>query len=268
MLRLIKYLKPYTLLILLTIVLLFVQANADLALPDYMSKIVNVGIQQGGVENAVPEAVRQSQMEKLLIFMSPSDQALVLNNYTLVDKNSPEYDQYSETYPALANEPVFVLKEVADQAVINQMNPIMGRAWVVISGIEQMINDPSKANSLMPGFDFDLTQLPPGMDVYALLRQLPDEQLSRMTATVDQVFEALGDSKINQMAVSAVDSEYEALGMDAAKLQSNYILRTGGVMLLISLLGGICTVAVGYLASKTAAGTARLNRAAACCQLF
>ena len=66
MLRLLKYLKPYTLLILLTIVLLFVQANADLALPDYLSGIVNVGIQQGGVENAVPDAIRQSQMDKLL----------------------------------------------------------------------------------------------------------------------------------------------------------------------------------------------------------
>ncbi|HEX7540567.1 MAG TPA: hypothetical protein VF352_00435, partial [Anaerolineales bacterium] len=62
MLRLLKYLKPYTLLILFAIALLFVQANADLALPDYMSKIVNVGIQQGGVENAVPVAVRQTEM--------------------------------------------------------------------------------------------------------------------------------------------------------------------------------------------------------------
>ena len=90
MLRLLKYLKPYTLLILLTIVLLFVLANAELALPDYLSKIVNIGIQQGGVKDAVAEAIRQSEMEKLLIFMSADDQALVLENYVLVEPGTPE----------------------------------------------------------------------------------------------------------------------------------------------------------------------------------
>ncbi len=100
MLRLARYLKPYIFLILLTIALLFVQANADLALPDYMSKIVNNGIQQGGVENAVPAAIRQSEMDKLVIFMSADNKALVLGDYTLVDKNSSDYDKYVAKYPA------------------------------------------------------------------------------------------------------------------------------------------------------------------------
>jgi len=256
MLRILKYVKPYTLLILLTIALLFVQANADLALPDYMSQIVNVGIQQGGVENAVPEAIRQSQMEKLLIFMTPEDQDLVLNNFTLVEQNSSGFDQYVEMYPILADEPVYVLNDV-DRSVVDQLNPIMGRAWVVVSGIEQMIADPSNAPTIAPGFNFDPSQIPPGMDVFAVLGQLPAAQISQMTATLDQMFETLGDSMVNQIAVLAVKAEYAALGMDTAKLQSNYMLRTGGVMLLISLLGGVCTVAVGYLAAKTAAGTAR-----------
>ena len=78
MLRLVRYLKPYILLILLNIVLLFGQANADLALPDYLSKIVNNGIQQGGVENAVPRAIRQSEMNRLFIFASAEDKALML----------------------------------------------------------------------------------------------------------------------------------------------------------------------------------------------
>ena len=102
MLRLLKYLKPYTLLILLTIVLLFVQANAELALPEYLSKIINNGIQQSGVENAVPVAIRQSEMERLLIFMSPEDQALVLDNYLLVEPDSTEAEQYINEYPALS----------------------------------------------------------------------------------------------------------------------------------------------------------------------
>ena len=256
MLRLIKYTKPYLLLILLTIALLFVQANADLALPDYMSRIVNVGIQQGGVENAVAQAVRQSQMEKLLIFMSPEEQNLVLSNYTLVDETSPDYVQYFETYPTLASEPIYVLNEI-DQTMIDQLNPIMGRSWVVITGIEQVIADPSKAQSFGPGLNFDPSKIPPGMDVFALLKQLPAEQLSQITSQFDQMTETLGENMINQMAVGSVKDEYAALGMDTAKLQSSYIWRVGGMMLLISLLGGVCTVAVGYLAAKTAAGTAR-----------
>ena len=82
MLRLLKILKPYTLLVVLDILLLFVQANADLALPDYLSKIINIGIQQGGVENAVPQATLKSEMDKLFLFMNAGDKATVLADYT------------------------------------------------------------------------------------------------------------------------------------------------------------------------------------------
>ena len=105
MLRLAKYLKPYLPLILIAIVLLFIQANADLALPDYMSKIVNNGIQQGGVESAVPAAIRQSEMNRLVIFMSADDKAQVLGAYTLVDQSAPDYAETLKEYPGLANEP-------------------------------------------------------------------------------------------------------------------------------------------------------------------
>jgi len=104
MLRLFKYLKPYTWLIILAIALLFVQANADLALPDYLSDIVNVGIQQGGVANAIPVAVRQAEMDKLTIFLAAADKTRVLSDYTLVDKNSPDYAADVKLYPDLAQE--------------------------------------------------------------------------------------------------------------------------------------------------------------------
>jgi len=111
MIRLKEYLKPYLTMILLAIVLLFAQANFDLALPDYLSRIVNVGIQQGGVENAVPVAIRQSEMDKLVIFMSAEDKTAVLGAYTLVDQDSPDYDVASLTqdYPILEEEPIYVL---------------------------------------------------------------------------------------------------------------------------------------------------------------
>ena len=256
MLRLIKYLKPYVLMIILSIVLLFVLANADLALPDYLSKIVNNGIQQSGVENAVPKAIRQNEMDRLFIFMNPEDKALVLEDYELVEPSSPSAAPYLEEYPALADEPIYVLKEV-DKAEIDVLTPIMGKALVVVSGIEQMIADPSKAPPLGEAFDFDPSQIPPGMDVFDLLGVMPAEQLVQMRSATNEMFATLGDNMINQMAISAVKTEYEALGMDIGVLQTDYILRTGGTMLLISLLGGACTISVGYLASRTAAGAAR-----------
>ena len=256
MLRLIKYLKPYTLLILVSITLLFVQANAELALPDYLSKIVNNGIQQNGVENAVPKAMRQSQMDKLFIFMSAEDKARVLGDYVLVDQTSPEINELLQEYPALANEPVYVLKDVG-QTEIEVLNPILGKALVVVSGLEQMIADPSKAPPIGQAFDFDPSKIPAGMDAFDLLAQMPAAQLSQMSAAINEMFASLGDSMINQMAVGAVKSEYQALGVDTGKLQTSYIMSTGGRMLLISLLGGACTISVGFLASRTAAGSAR-----------
>lgn len=256
MLRLIKYLKPYALMIILSIVLLFVLANADLALPDYLSKIINNGIQQSGVENAVPKAIRQSEMDRLFIFMIPEDKALVLEDYELLEPSSPSADPYLEEYPALADEPIYVLKEV-DKAEIELLNSIMGKALVAVSSIEQMIADPSKAPPLGEAFDFDLSQIPPGMDVFDLLGRMPAEQRSEISSAINEMFASLGDNMINQIAVSAVKTEYEALGVDTGKLQTDYILRTGGTMLLISLLGGACTITVGFLASRTAAGAAR-----------
>ena len=117
MIRLAKYLKPFILLILLAIVLLFIQANSDLALPDYLSRIVNTGIQQGGVENAVPVAIRQSQMDKLLIFLSSEDKTIVLDTYTLVDQDSPDYDTAVQDYPILEEEPVYVLNEIDEDEI-------------------------------------------------------------------------------------------------------------------------------------------------------
>jgi len=256
MLRLIKYLKPYALLIILSIALLFVLANADLALPDYLSKIVNIGIQQSGVENAVPKAIRQGEMNRLFIFMSSEDTVLVLEDYVLVKPTSANADEYLEEYPALTDDPIYVLKDV-DQDEIEELNPIMGEALVVVSGIEQMIADPSKAPPLGDGFDFDPSQIPPGMDVFDMLGMMPAEQRTEISSAINEMFATLGDNMINQMAVGAVKTEYEALGMDTGVLQTNYILRTGGTMLLISLLGGACTITVGFLASRTAAGAAR-----------
>ncbi|MEW5868498.1 MAG: ABC transporter ATP-binding protein [Chloroflexota bacterium] len=256
MLRLIKYLKPYAFWILLVIALLFVQANADLALPDFMSDIVNVGIQQGGVPDAIPVAIRQSEMDKLTIFMSAEEKTRALSNYTLVDQNSPSYAENVRLYPVLAQEAVYVLNEI-DSAETAWLNPVMGRAFLIVSGIQQVLADPARAAALASGMGFDLSRLPPGMDIFSVLGQLPPAQLSQLGSTFDAKFVALGESMVVQAAAAPIKAEYLALGMDTGKLSSNYIIHIGGLMLLVPLLSGACTIIVGYLAARTAAGLAR-----------
>ncbi len=256
MLRIFRYLKPYTLLILIAIALLFVQANADLALPDYLSNIVNFGIQQGGVVNATPVAVRQTEMNKLTIFMSAADKTRVLSDYTLVDKNSPDYAANVKLYPDLAQEAIYVLNKV-DNTEATWLNPLMGKAFLIVSGIQQVLADPAKAAVLSTSIGFDLSKIPPGTDVFTLMAKLPPATLAKITSTIDQEFATLGESMIVQMAVGPVKAEYAALGMDTGQLQTNYIIHTGILMLLVALLSGICTIAVGFFSSRIGAGLAR-----------
>jgi ATP-binding cassette subfamily B protein len=256
MLRLTKYLKPYILYILVAIALLFVQANADLALPDYMSKIVNTGIQQGGVENTVPKAIRQSEMDNLTVFMSASDKSLVLGDYTLADQSSSDYSTLVKEYPLIATEPIYVLKSI-DKVETAKLNPIMGKALLAVAGIRQIFADPSKAAMIGQLLKIDMTKIPTGTDIVSLLSKLSAENLAPITSMVSQKFSSLNDSTINQMAVSVVKTEYAALGMDTGKLSTNYIVHTGILMLLLTLLSVTCTIAVGFIAARTAAGLAR-----------
>ena len=256
MLRLAKYLKPYALLIVMSIILLFAQANADLALPDYMADIINVGIQQGGVQNAVPQAIRQSEMNKLVLFMNAADKTSVLNDYTLVDQTSTDYAQYLKEYPQLANEPILVLKTI-DQAEIDKLNPILGKAFLAVTGINQIAADPSKLSALGASMGFDISKLPAGTDLFAVLAKLPAATLTQITSTMNAKFATMGDSLIIQTAAGPIKAEYAALGMNTGAFQSNYIIRIGALMLLLTLASISCAIAVGFLAARIAAGMAR-----------
>lgn len=260
MLKIIKYLKPYLPQILLTILLLFIQANADLSLPDYLSRIVNNGIQQGGVVNAVPQGIRQSQMDKVAFFLNDVDRSRVLANYTLVDQTSPNYQTELKQYPGLADGPVYILNELsADETA--WMITVMAKAELAVSSIEQLVADPARAAAAAQSMGFDLSTLPQGMDVFTVLAQLPTDQQAvireKATSALDKQFAALGESMFNQSAVTFVKAEYTVLGVDSSKLQQNYILSVGSLMLLITLLSAACMIAVGFLSARTAAGFAR-----------
>jgi ATP-binding cassette, subfamily B, multidrug efflux pump len=256
MLRLLKYLKPYFLLIILAIALLFVQANADLALPDYMSKIVNIGIQQGGIENAIPLAIRQSQMDKLTIFMSETDKVRVLSDYTLVNKNSSSYSENLLKYPGLAQGPIYVLNNISSTES-SWLDPVLGKAFLIVSGIQQVMADPVQAKAMASGLGFDISMLPPGVDIFSFIQQLPSITISQISSVFDSKIVALSEKMITQAAVSPIKAEYSALQMDTSKISSSYIIHVGVLMLLVTLLSGACTILVGYLSARTAAGFAR-----------
>jgi ATP-binding cassette subfamily B protein len=245
------------LMLVVSIILLFAQANFDLALPDYLSRIVNTGIQQSGVDNAIPEAMRQETLGRLTLFLNEAEATAVTNAYTLIEPSSAASAQYAETYPLLVTQPIYVLNEDLSQDELDELSTPIAKALLVVSALQQAIDDPEAAAQMGGAGAFDVSQLPPGVDLFAMLGELPAAQREELAANMNERFAALGDKMISQTAVVAVKTEYEALGVDVSQLQSSYILSTGAWMLIITLLSAVCTISVGYLSAKIAAGVGR-----------
>ena len=256
MLRLLKYLKPYTLMLLAGIILLFIQANAELALPDYMSRIVNNGIQNAGIDSPLPVAIRQSEMNKIILFLDNAEKDVVWRHYNLIDRQSADYDKYLMQYPTLAKEPIVVINS-AYQLDSSKLTPIMVKAEATLTFIQQALADPQKKAMLTSVLGIDISNLPADSDIFILISKLPDTALTAMIADIQQNLMAMGNQSLNQTAILFVKQEYTALGVNTASLQTSYILNTGLTMLLISLLVVVSAIAVGFLSSRTAAGFAR-----------
>ncbi len=259
MIRLLKYSKPYLVMVLFSVGLLFAQANLELALPDYLSNVVDTGIQQGGVENAVPIAIRQSEMERLFIFMSEENETVVLADYTLIDENSSDYDSYLEEYPVLINQSIYVLNDDRNTE-IKELNQIITVPIVVVFTLEQLLANPENATEMFERLNITLPPLPPeelADFFFSMLSFIPFENITVISGVITETFEAIGETMLDQVAVAAIRIEYEIIGLDTDSIQNLYILEAGGLMLLMTLLAVICTIAVSYLASRTAAGMAR-----------
>ncbi len=256
MVKILSYAKPYKSMIFVSILLLFAQANLDLALPDYLSQIVDTGIQQGGIDSAVPIAYRESEMQKALIFLTPANRSNVLNSFTLISENSSDYTDYLDQYPVLQNESIYIRNDLS-KSEMSDLSSIMGRAVFTVYMIEQIQKNETEINTADMDLGINLELLPPGMDLFSFLALLPEENLSQIVSGINQNFSLLSESMITQAAAIALKAEYEAIGMDTAQIQNRYILRSGAVMLFFTLLSVLCTIAVGYMASKTSAGIAR-----------
>ncbi len=250
MLNLIKYLKPFVWSIVIIFCLLFVQAMADLALPGYMADIVNIGIQNSGIENSVPKAVSATEYQRVTLFMSAADKAEAAKDYLLLDKaalSEADYNKYVKDYPALANEPVYILNVKGDEN-INRLNGIFGVPITIVLSIEQ------KGASAIPGL---AQAVPEGADPFQVIAQIPQAQIDEIITKATAAINALPGNVIQQSAAGYLNIQYQALGMNLVGMQSMYIIRIGGIMLLITLLGAACSVATGFLSARVASGLGR-----------
>lgn len=255
MLNLLKHLKPFVGSMILAIALLFVQAICDLSLPDYMSNIVNVGIQQGGVENAVPKVIKSSEMEKLFIFMNDDEKNVVEDNYTLLDKDNlttDEYNKYVKDYPELKNESIYKLN-TKEEEKIDKLNDIFGKPMLIVSMLEsQGFNGIPGIEAMAPqGVDLST------MDPFEMLSMMPQEQIDSMLSNVDEKLSDMPESMITQSATSYVKEQYKDIGINTDKLQSNYVIIAGIKMVGIALISMVATVVVSFIAARVAAALGR-----------
>lgn len=255
MLNLLKHLKPFVGAMIIAVVLLFVQAISDLSLPDYMSDIVNVGIQQGGIENAVPKVIKSSEMEKLFIFMDEDQRGVVDDNYILLDKDkltADEYNKYLKDYPELKNESIYELN-TKDEEKLDKLNNIFGQPMLIVSMLEtQGLNGVPGIDGMAPqGTDLST------MDPFEVLKMMPQDQIDSMLSSVDEKLADMPDSMITQAATSYVKEIYKDIGINTDKLQSNYVIIAGVKMVGIALISMIATVIVSFIAARVGAALGR-----------
>jgi len=260
MMRLLRYFKPYLASIVLIIALLFLQANADLALPDYMSRIVNIGIQQGGVEDSVPAVIGGASLDKALIFAAPAEREAVLAAYDRLEPGSEGAAALAKKYPQAGNEPLYSLKKV-DAATRANLETALGRALASAYLVQQAAANPAAGAQMAQGMGMDLSRLPPGADFFTVLPMLPEAQRAGIVEAIRGKLSAFDPMIVSQMGVKAVQAEYTRLGASADALQTAYILKIGGLMLILTLVSAAATIAVGYLGARAAAGFARDLRA-------
>jgi ATP-binding cassette subfamily B multidrug efflux pump len=252
-----KLLKHYAGWLALILVLLVVQAFCDLALPDYTSNIVNVGIQQGGVESAAPEEIRASEFQKIITLTSKENQELIKESYYLTeDGKEISWDQSFEQITS-DDRYHFVLKGSAE---LERLEPVIGRSIMAVSMID---SDSEQAKAMQSAMREKLPEKMKNIPMMDLFLQLPEEQLAPIVSQIDEQLREVPDSIVSQSAISYVKNEYSAIGRDVEQIQKNYIWMTGLKMLGVALVAMVCTIAVTFLASRIAAGYSRDLRSGA-----
>ncbi len=226
MIKLMKYLKKSAGYVVLIIALLFLQAYCDLSLPDYTSKIVNVGIQQNGIEDSVPDKIRKTSMESLKLFMDEKDQEIVDSYYEEDGEN-------------------LVLKKNISSSDRDKLGTILAEPMMVLTSVSSGSDEMQAAFAKMG--------VPEGADPLEVLAQMPQEARKSITDKFEEKIKDMPESIVTQAGVAYVKTEYEAIGEDVDAMQMHYIKVAGVRMLGMALVTMLCAICVVFLSARVAA---------------
>ncbi|MCI8760248.1 MAG: ABC transporter ATP-binding protein [Clostridia bacterium] len=258
MLKVLKNLKKSFWSAVAIVILLCIQATTDLALPDYTSKIVNIGIQAGGIEVAIPEIIAKEDMDNLLIFTEQGEE--ILENYTLVGE-SPTKQEKSKIYKYLGKgkniqpETIYVLKELEEEEQ-DKLVPLMATPLMELTAIE----NEETANQIKEQLMLNMTNVPEAQKqqlqsqtLMEIINNMPKEQRNQVLGQFTDKINNMQDSIKEQAAVASVKELYKKIGVDTDKLQNNYILMAGLQMLGVASITMVSAISIMLLSSRVAA---------------
>ena len=264
MLKVLKNLKESWLSVIAIVLLLIVQAAGDLTLPDYTSKIVNIGIQSGGIENPAPEVIRKSEMDNLLIFTEDDEQ--ILNDYKEISKENldeKEYEKLVKKYPALENETLYEVKKLNSEEQ-TQLNNMMTKPLMMLSSLENEETANSMKEQMLSSMPANMPEQQKiamqNMELIDIIKQMPKEQIDKMLETVNEKLDNMQNSILEQAAIQQVKKEYKAIGIDTDNLQNKYIIIAGLKMLGISFIIMASAISIMCLSARVAAKLAKTLR--------
>ena len=240
MFKILKNLKQSWLSVLTIVALLCVQAAVDLELPNYTSKIVNTGIQAGGIEYAVPETISQKDMDAILLFSNDDDK--ILENYTIEDTDGNYVikdlkESEKEDLEQIMTKPIIISRTVQKEEMANKIK-------------EQILSN-------MPEQQKEVMQNMPIIDI---LKTMPEEQLNKMLSESTKQIDDMQDSIKSQAAVACVKEIYKDAGVDTDKLQMNYIIVAGLKMLVLAAISMASGITIMMLSSRVGAKMAKTLR--------
>lgn len=247
--KLFKFLKPYAAAVAAIICILVVQAYCDLSLPTYTSDIVNVGIQQGGIDEALPDTISKKDLNHLLLLVPSDRQKIVKNAYT---ESVEKYD-YNGTVMELKAS----VKE--DKKKVDRLSEILGKPMLMAAGFDSGSDMTKKIEEQMRT---QMSGIPnvDKMDIYDMLEFMGAEGRNALIGQMDQQMDSMQDSIIAQAAAGYIKDAYTHIGIDTDQIETTYILHTGAKMLALAFLGMAASILVGLLASRVGAGVGRRLR--------
>ena len=235
--------------------LLFAQAYCDLSLPEYTSRIVNTGIQEGGIEDNTPEAISKSSLEDALLFLNEEDQSFVQSQYELVTIENATESQI-EKYPNVEKEDIYVLKDISHEQH-EKLNQLLQKPLTYLLLFDGETEEGKKIEKqVLANLPEELSKIP-DITVMKLFEMMPQEQRQEALKQLEDKMKDMPDTMLEQIAIEFIKTEYQGLGMDTDRIQTNYIFISGLKMLGLALVSMAATIMVGFLGSRIAARLAR-----------